>query len=433
MDNKNQIHLNYSKDSGKINNDILRDNLSLKPSLICKSCNSESKYGRYCKICGSSLEDAHFIETRQNKKYFRNNLKSIGLVSVTSILILFFIALGLKLFMSIGLGDLSRFINPLHIILAMNLSKMSITTSSIMSSDETIIHLGILLIGLIPLAILSLSNFIFIKNKNIYDVLYNSVGVGLVYGIMLVIISIISTTSISFFDMMNYGLSITFRYNIVEVLFNGFILGFISTYLMGYKKKYLGENIYLDILKKVINTILAMYISIFVILLVISILDKSYIYELGLYNYTSSTTLILSQFALYMLYFANIIPVTIGSNNLSILSLLNGDLFFYTKIIFMVMIFLSLLILIIAGYKLRKNLKSNSNKNVLIFTSFYAIIMSILSSLSTIYIGGSSSLLQTSGYQSNLFMGTTMISTFIISFIYTYIIVKIGYTLSDFE
>ena len=310
---------------------------------------------------------------------------------------------------------------------------MSITTSSIMSSDETIIHLGILLIGLIPLAILSLSNFIFIKNKNIYDVLYNSIGVGLVYGIMLVIISIISTTSISFFDMMNYGLSITFRYNIVEVLFNGFILGFISTYLMGYKKKYLGENIYLDILKKVINTILAMYILIFVILLVIGILDKSYIYELGLYNYASSTTLILSQLALYMLYFANIIPVTIGSSNLSILSLLNEDLFFYTKIIFMAMIFLSLLILIIAGYKLRKNLKSNSNKNVLIFTSFYAIIMSILSSLSTIYIGGSSSLLQTSGYQSNLFMGTTMISTFIISFIYTYIIVKIGYTLSDFE
>ena len=96
-------------------------------------------------------------------------------------------------------------------------------------------------------------------------------------------------------------------------------------------------------------------------------------------------------------------------------------------------LFLSLLILIIAGYKLRKNLKSNSNKKVLIFTSFYAIIMSILSSLSTIYIGGSSSLLQTSGYQSNLFMGTTMISTFIISFIYSYIISKIGYTLSDFE
>ena len=136
---------------------------------------------------------------------------------------------------------------------------ISITTSSIMSSDETIIHLGILLIGLIPLAILSLSNFIFIKNKNIEDVLYNSIGVGLVYGIMLVIISIISTTSISFFDMMNYGLSITFRYNIVEVLFNGFILGFISTYLIGYKKKYFGQNIYLDILKFAINSILILY------------------------------------------------------------------------------------------------------------------------------------------------------------------------------
>lgn len=434
MDNKEKQYLNYSKVNGKNIKDISIDKIYLKQSLKCKKCESESKVGLYCTSCGESLE-----EITSSKKsvginnYFKDNFKSMALVSLSSIGILFLISLVMKLFINSSLGDLGNIINPLHLILAMNLSTISLNSASIMGYESIGIHLGILAIALIPLIVLCISNFIFIKNKSSKDVLYNSIGVGVLYGTILIVISIFATTSVNISNMINYGISITIKYKILELFINGFILGFISTYLIGYKKKYFGENIYLDIFRYAIYTIFTMYILIFVILLGIAILDRSYLYELGLYNYSKNTLLILSQLALYILDFTNIIPVTVGTIKLSILSLLNGDLFFHTKIMFMAMILLSLLMLIVAGYNLRKKMKNHSNKQVMIFSIFYSIIMTALSSFTTIYMGGSSSLLQASSYQSNIFMGTQVISTFIISFIYSYVIVKIGYTLSDFE
>ena len=233
--------------------------------------------------------------------------------------------------------------------------------------------------------------------------------------------------------MMNYGISITYRYNIFELFLNGFILGFISTYLTLYKKKYLGQNIYLDILKKAIDSILILYIVIFTILLIISMVDNSYLYEFGLYKYNINKTFILSQLSLYILTFANIIPTTIASNELSILSIINGDLLFDTKLMLIAIILVSLLVLILTGYNLKKKFKNISANVVLIFSSFYAIIITILSAFSVIYIGGNISLLQMNSYAENIFIGSSIFTTFIISFIYSYIILKIGYTLSDFE
>ncbi len=331
------------------------------------------------------------------------------------------------------MGEASKFINPLHIVLGMNLGTINLNIATMMGSGGVGIHLGVIVIALMPIATIAISNLIFINNKNSEDVLYNSIGLGLIYGLILVIISIFSSTSSSMSNIINYGISVTYRYRVWELFINGFFLGFISTYLIGYRKKYLGQNIYLDILKKAINTILILYIAIFIILFGIIMLDRSYVYELNLYGYSNSTSLIISQLALYVLYFANIIPVSIGSNKLSILSLLNGDLFFNTKIMFMAMIFLSLLVLIITGYNLRKKLKNNQQNVVFIFSICYSILLSTLSSLSMIYIGGNMSLLQMSSYHGNTFMGANILTTLIVSFVYSYIIVKIGYTLSDFE
>ena len=433
LDNKDKTYLNYSTEDGKNVQDILRDKLTLKEQSICGNCGIENNEGLYCKSCGKSLEEVEHLDKGQNIKDFKVDIKPILLTSVTSVAILFLISLGLKLLMSFNLGELINFINPLHIILGINLGTINLNVSTMMNSGSVSMHLGVLVIALIPLLVLSLSNGIFIKNKNAQDILYNSVGVGITYGLVLVIISIFSSTSSSISQMMNYGIAVAYRYKILELFLNGFILGFISTYLTGYKKKYSGQNIYLDILKKAINSILILYVVIFIILLGISIVDNSYLYDLGLYNYSRNTTFILSQLSSYILAFANIVPTTIGSNKLSILSIINGDLLFDTKLMLIAIIFLSLLVLILTGYNLRKKFKNSSYNIVLIFSICYSIIVTVLSSFSVIYIGGNISLLQMNSYPGNTFMGSGILTTLIISFIYSYIITKIGYTLSDFE
>ena len=106
---------------------------------------------------------------------------------------------------------------------------------------------------------------------------------------------------------------------------------------------------------------------------------------------------------------------------------------FDTKLMLISIIFLSLLVLILTGYNLRKKFKNSSSNIVLIFSICYSIIITILSSFSVIYVGGNMPLLQMNSYLSNIFMGSGIFTTLIISFIYSYIILKIGYTLSDFE
>nr|WP_317333326.1 hypothetical protein [uncultured Romboutsia sp.] len=433
LDNNDKTYLNYSTNDGKNAQDVLRDKITLKQKSVCGHCGIENNEGLYCKSCGKPLYELEHLEKGKNIKAFNVNIKPILLTSVTSVAILFLISLGLKLLMSFSLGKLIDLVNPLHIILGINLGTINLNASTMMKSGSISIHLGMLLIGLIPLFALSLSNAIFIKNKNAQDTLYNSVGVGATYGLMLVIISIFSSTSSSISQMMDYGIAVSYRYKILELFLNGFILGFISTYLMGYKKKYFGQNIYLDILKKAVNTILILYVAIFVILLGISIVNNSYLYELGLYNYSKNTTFILSQLSSYILAFANIVPTTIGNNKLSILSTINGDLLFDTKLMLISIILLSLLVLILTGYNLRKKFKNSSANIVLIFSICYSTIVAILSSFSIIYIGGNISLLQMNSYPENIFMGSGILTTLIISFIYSYIILKIGYTLSDFE
>ncbi len=422
LDHKDKTYFNYSTEDGKNAQDILRDRITLGEKSICDYCETENNKGLYCKSCGASLDEAKLVEKKRSIKAFKVDIKPILLTSVTSVATLFLISLGLKLLMSFNLGELINFINSLHIILGINLGTINLNLSTMMNSGSVIMHLGVLVIALIPLLVLSLYNVIFIKNKNTQDLLYNSVGVGATYGLMLVIISIFSSTSSSISQMMNYGISVAYSYKILELFSNGFILGFISTYLIGYKKKYFGQNIYLDILKKAINSILILYVVIFIILLGLSIVDNSYLYELGVYNYSRNNAFILSQLASYILTFANIVPTIIGSNKLSILSIINGNLLFDTK-----------LMLILTGYNLKKKFKNSSANIVLIFSICYSIIIAILSSFSAIYIGGNISLLQMNNYSGNTFMGSGIFTTLIISFIYSYIIVKIGYTLSDFE
>ena len=173
LDNKNKTYLNYSTEDGKNAQDILRDKITLKQKSICGHCETENNEGLYCKFCGKSLDEVETSKKGKNIKAFKGDIKPILLTSVTSVAILFLISLGLKLLMSFSLGELINFINPLHIILGINLGTINLNASTMMNSGSVSIHLGVLLIGLIPLFALLLSNIIFIKNKNAQDILYN--------------------------------------------------------------------------------------------------------------------------------------------------------------------------------------------------------------------------------------------------------------------
>lgn len=447
-DTNSNRYKNYCDKNGDIlnldkNNNFKLEKLEEKICIVCECENN--KDSNYCKYCGADLyeikDKTNFDGIKENKKNINNildkfNIGKILLTSSLSIGILLVIGFIIKGFISLEFPKISYIINPLHIIMALNLGSLDGYSSTMIGSGSIKAHIGMLVLLIMPIISIIISNFIFLRkeNKDLKSVILNSVGVGISYGLIVAFISIFATVKSNPMDMIDYGLAINFRYKFSSLLINGFIIGFLTTYICSFKKKYRNDNIYLDIFKHSINTVVIGYILVFIILLVLAIVDSSFINEIGLYGYLDKFNIgiILSQLATYIWQFANFIPISINNNIISMISIGSTGIFFNTKLIFYAMTTLSLLIILISGCNIKYKYRKNGKKAILVFALSYAIIMGILAMFSYITVGGNVSLFEMNNYKASIFMGTSISSTVIISFIYSYVVSWIGYKLNTF-
>ncbi|MEG2788476.1 MAG: hypothetical protein RR942_11740, partial [Romboutsia sp.] len=372
------------------------------------------------------------------KKDIRNilekiNISKVLLTSLLSVGILLAISLIIKIIIGIYFPEISNIVNPLHIIMVLNIGSLSGYSSTMLGAGSVNIDIGILVLLIAPIISITISNVIVMRkeNKNLNSVLLNSLGVGIFYGLILSIISIFATIKSNPMDMMEYGFSLNFRYNLFEILINGFFIGFLCSYIFGFKRKYKNDNMYLNIFKDAVNTVGIGYISVFIILLILSMSNSSLLNELGIYGYIGKINIgvILTQLSAYIWEFANMIPITINNNIISIINLLNEDMFFNTRLIFFAMIALSLLVILITGCNIRDKYSENGKKAILIFAISYSMLMVILSIFSNIRLEGSIDMFKMNNYQTSIFMGTNTVPTMVISFVYSYFISWIGYKL----
>lgn len=445
-DNNSNKYKNYCDKSGNILN--LNKNLKLEKleDGVCKACASENSIeSSYCKYCGEDLyklkDKGQFENTIENKKNINKILdklkvRNILFTSALSVVILLVIGFIIKAFIAIEFPEIAYIINPLHIVMALNLGSLNGYSSTVVGSGALEAHIGILALLMIPVISMIISNVVFLRKESndFKSVILSSLGVGFSYGLILAIIGIFATIKSNPMDMINYGLSVSFRYKFLSLLINGFIIGSFTTFIFLFKKKYKNNNLYVDIFKSAINTVAIGYILVFILLSILTLSDSSFLNEIGLYGYLGKLNIgvILSQLSSYVWEFSNFIPININNNIISMLSLGNKEIFFNTKLIFYAMTTLSLLIILIAGCNIKSKYKEDGKKSVLIFALSYAFIMGILAMFSTITLGGNISLFEINNYQASIFMGANITSTVIISFIYSYVVSWIGYKLNTF-
>lgn len=439
---------NYSKEDGNILNKSNLNNLNLEKieNNNCNNCNFENEQSyNYCKNCGEILYKVKRTENEErlnNKTELIKNInnilnivdkKKVIFTSLVSILILLVVSLVIKFFMSIGKSQLGAIINPMHIILAFNLGNLHGYTSSMLGSGLINIRLGLLAILIVPIVSLLISNMIFMRKerKDSKGLFIDSIAVALSYSVMLLFINLISNLRLSSNDMLQYGMSLNIRYSYLSVLFNGFLIGFLSTYWIGFNKEHKKENNYFYLLKKAVNTVLIGYFIVFIMMFILVLSDVSFLSELGIYGYsdTISLSIILSQVSSYIWSFANFIPVTLNNQIISVLSMISSGLFLNTKLILYSMMAISFIILLIMGCIIKHRYKENDIKPIIIFSLFYAIYMGILASFSSINVDGNISLIQMNSYKSSIYMGSNLFITITLSFLYSCLVSALGYKL----
>ena len=440
---------NYCKENGKSIKKAKNKNFILKKkeALICQVCETENNANsNYCKSCGSTLSEitqtSYSYEGEKNTSYVKNisssmNIKKVLLTSFSSILILFLMSLIFKGAMSTSFEEFGSLINPVHIMLGLNLGYVDITSSNLLNSGYMSAHLGIIILLVLPIISIGTSNILFMRkeNKSSKSSLINALGVGFVYAMILGVLSSFSKIGTNSQELFRYGMMMEANYTFSSIFINGFIIAFLTTYLIGFKKKYESESMTLTILKKSIKTIFIGVLVVFLVLIAVTLSDSSYLYELGMYGYVNdlSIGLIVSQLAVYMWGFANFVPLVISTNTVSIFNLLSSDLFLDTKLIFIIMITISSLVILVNGCNLKRKYKSGNIKVVLMFSLFYALIMGALALFSSIFIGGNVSLLDMNSYQGNIMLGLPVLTTIIRAFLYSFIVSWLGYKLYVFE
>ena len=430
---------NYSKEDGslKIKENINYITLEKENINNCSVCGYKtSKKDIYCKNCGQILQSIKIkgekVKSKDIAHNFNliNNLKTAGL----SIGILFVLSLVIKFVIIGNNNQISQLINPLHIMLLTNLANINIFMSLFMNSTQSSINFGLLILLILPIISLLLSYEIFMKKENnsfIYHI-KNSLIVAMIYAIILWIIGVISQVQINLSSGFNqYG--ILFGFNTISVLFKSFIISFIFILFIGMKKEYTKENMICDLFKIAIKTIFIGYVLILIILVALYFANINYIVELGLSSYKRDLHIgiILSQLAIYLWSAANLIPVSIGSNSISIMSLFNSNISMDLALILGSIIALSALIFIIIGSKLESKYKNSNIKPIVIFSGLYAIIIGIIGFMTIIYINNNAVYILNS--LSAIKMGFNCIIGIIISFIYSLTMTLVGYKLNTFN
>ncbi|NJJ34592.1 zinc ribbon domain-containing protein [Clostridioides difficile] len=447
INNMNYSHNNYSKTTGELTRKIKNNNFTLKKKeeKICPSCSKENNSkDNYCKFCGNELYEVASLKPFETKLDLKSKIKELShhantrgifLTTFTNVFILFIIALIFKAVITIQFNDISYLINPAHIILALNLGQISVSMSTMMGSGFINANIGLLILLIIPILGLIISNLIFMRKrcKDSKTTLANSLGVGILYGLILAVLSVFTNVKTGSHSMLEYGYALEYSYQFFSVLLNGFVLGFICTYITNYKKSYEKENMYMSLFSNSIKIFILGYVLVLAILFVLTISDSSYLNELDMSSYSNGANLfaILPQIASYMWAFANGISVTIINSTVSIFSLGSSSLFGDTKLMFYAMGALSALILLLNGYKLRFKYDTDNIKPVIVFSVYYAFLMGMLALFSTFILDSNINFFNTTSYGATLIMQFKVFQTIIISFIYSFVISLIGYKLNS--
>lgn len=202
---------------------------------------------------------------------------------------------------------------------------------------------------------------------------------------------------------------------------------------MGIKKDYEQESMIAGLFKMAVKTIFIGFTLVLTIAVILYFANINYIFDLGLNSYIQDASLgvVLSQLAIYLWVFSNLIPVSIGSGSLSILSLFNSNTSLDLNLFLGAMIALSALIFIIIGSKIESKYKSKNINPVIIFSVCYAGIIAVIGILTTVYIGNNAASMLTS--LNAVQMGFNFVTGIIISFIYSLTMSLIGYKLNIFN
>ncbi|KGJ48137.1 hypothetical protein KD33_16690 [Clostridium sp. NCR] len=436
-------HKNYCETDGHDLSNLEIDSIKLNYEKVCNECGKVyNNLSLYCEECGNeliltgesekkltiyNLLDGDLNKKEKLKMWINDlEIKRRILAPLFSICVLFVISIWIKLFINFAGLEVNKFLNISSIILALNLVPLKIVSSSVIGLGNIGISMSLISILIIPFITILASSLFFIKKEFLKDkgIIKEAFVLSFIYGLILGVISILGKQFINLSMGEYYTMSIVVKYSFLRSVLNGIIISFLPIYIALYAKTR-DKKAEFNVFNRALKTVGVIYLLILLLIVLGMFFNKIFLSGNGL-----SEVMAYPQLALYILHFVNLIPVVLGNSIISIFNMGDINLYLNNSMVLLIyaIMLLNIVILVVSGYDLKGRV--NNKKYIKYFSGVYSMIIASSIFLSKIDTSGSLSLLECQNYDMYSYIGSSAIIGLVISFVYSYILINIGYKLN---
>ena len=373
-------------------------------------------------------ENIRGLKEKINLKREGNQPLKVAGIAFVILLIVSIIASSVRKQFLGGIGNVNMF----SILLGLNLIGVRIRSNGMMLFSSSTINIGVIVILLIPILALIVANLFIYRRKieSIDRCIIEALKVGFIYGLLLAITSIFSTTRINLGmgNMFGFGNNyIAIGYKFFPAFGNGFLIAFLASAILNYRKEFYGEYYTIDIISDAVKEFLKLSLIILVITVIVVFTKNSTLYDFGLSDYSKGGAVVayIMQMAAYLITIATGGIVHIGdSSSMSIFSIFNSATFTDTKLLIRIIFCIFAIAMIFVGANIYRNYRFENRKTVLHFSIAFGFLVGLVAKFSSISISGS---MMQNMSSMDLAVRAGTFTTFVISILFTVVFTEIGY------
>ncbi|QQQ87283.1 hypothetical protein JHD53_04150 [Peptacetobacter hiranonis] len=373
-------------------------------------------------------ENMRWLKDKINLKREGNQPLKVAGIAFVILLIVSIIASSVRRQFLGGIGNVNMF----SILLGLNLIGVRIRSNGMMMFSSSTINIGVIVLLLIPILALVVANLFIYRRKieSIDRCIIEALKVGFIYGLLLAITSMFSTTRINLGmgNIFGFGNNyIAIGYKFFPAFGNGFLIAFLTSVILNYRKEFHGEYYTTDIISDAVKEFLKLSLIILVITVIVVFTKNSTLYDFGLSDYSKGGAVIayIMQMAAYLITIATGGIVHVGdSSSMSIFSIFNSATFTDTKLLIRIIFCVFAIAMIFVGANIYRNYRFENRKTVLHFSIAFGFLVGLVAKFSAISISGS--MIQNMSSM-DLAVRAGTFTTFVISILFTVVFTEIGY------
>ena len=373
-------------------------------------------------------ENMRGLKDKINLKREGNQPLKVAGIAFVILLIVSIIASSVRRQFLGGIGNVNMF----SILLGLNLIGVRIRSNGMMMFSSSTINIGVIVLLLIPILALIVANLFIYRRKieSIDRCIIEALKVGFVYGLLLAITSMFSTTRINLGmgNIFGFGNNyIAIGYKFFPAFGNGFLIAFLTSVILNYRKEFHGEYYTTDIVSDAVREFFKLSLIILVITVIVVFTKNSTLYDFGLSDYSKGGAVIayIMQMAAYLITIATGGIVHIGdSSSMSIFSIFNSATFMDTKLLIRIIFCVFAIAMIFVGANIYRNYRFENRKTVLHFSIAFGFLVGLVAKFSAISISGS---MMQNMSSMDLAVRAGTFTTFVISILFTVVFTEIGY------